>query len=39
MIERALRTAILAAADSPAVRRIVRRYGMRLAEANGLLGQ
>ena len=39
MIERALRTAILAAADSPAVRRIVRRYGMRLGAARFVAGE
>lgn len=39
MIERALRAAILAAADSPAVRRVVRRYGMRLGAARFVAGE
>ena len=39
MIERALRAAILAAADSRAVRRLVRRYGMRLGAARFVAGR
>ena len=39
MIERALRSAILAAADSPAVRGVVRRYGMQLGAARFVAGE
>jgi proline dehydrogenase len=39
MIERVLRAAILSAADSRAVRRFVRRYGMRLGAARFVAGE
>jgi proline dehydrogenase len=39
MIERALRSAILAAADSPTVRGVVRRYGMQLGAARFVAGE
>jgi proline dehydrogenase len=39
MIERVLRAAILSAADSRAVRRCVRRYGMRLGAARFVAGE
>jgi proline dehydrogenase len=39
MIDRVLRAAILTAADSPAVRRFVRRYGMRLGAARFVAGE
>jgi proline dehydrogenase len=39
MIERALRSAILAAADSPTVRLVVGRYGMRLGAARFVAGE
>lgn len=39
VVERVLRRAILAAADSPRVRRFVRRYGMRLGAARFVAGE
>jgi proline dehydrogenase len=39
VVDRSLRTAILAAADSPAVRRVVSRYGMRLGARRFVAGE